>query len=404
MRQAFFIMPYNPYNGQSNHSSNDPIQNAFNNYATYYGEGSSGLQDTIIGSWFNPGLVQDKEFAQQVSLQQMQNDWNSAPNQMELMKKAGINANVAAQGIAGAGNSPSVSAPNSAVGAGAAGIGSAAQMVGAASEALNSGINAYEKTSLTGVEKDRRKAEIRNLLSAALHNDWLAYSISEMLPLQQENERADTYLKLANFDKAREEKKLVIKRISEAEENITRIKNEAALLEKQGNYVDAQKLYVQAETEQVKLENDKLQWDKDWRTKYKYDNNAPVDVALEQAMVNDAPEDVVSAIGDSVKTVSYNTQKGFNDAEIEDAYIKAYNGFKAKADVDADFAPYLAMIEANKSSIIEFVKTVLDNPNDLKGLFAKLVNLIGQFGLSSQLDKGPVNNATKPHAGVIVVR
>ena len=374
------------------------------NFAASYGYGENFGEGSILESWLMPGNAQQREFGQQVALQEMQNEWNSESEKMARMKKAGINANVAAAGIAGAGNSPSVGAPNSAIGAGAAGVGSAAQIAGAANDALNAGINAYEKLSLTGIEADRRKAEIRDLLSSALHNDWLAYSISEMLPLQKANERADTYLKLANFSKAREEKKLISKRILEAEENITRIKNQAALFEKQGNLVEAQKLYVEAQTAQVNLENDKLQWDKDWRAKYKYDNNAPVDVALEQAMVNDAPDDVVNAIGESVKGVSYNKQKGFNDAEIEDAYLKAFNEFKAKADVDADFAPYMAMIEANKQTIIDFMKMMTENPNDVKGILSKLMNLIGNIGLSMQIDNGPVNNAKKPAGGVTITR
>lgn len=319
---------------------NDIINSAMQNVSDANDSmGQAGsLEGTAIENWLMPGRVQQREFGQQVALQKMQNEWNSEGERMKRMKDAGINPNVAAGGIAGAGASPSTGSPNSAIGAGAQSVGAAAQGASAVGDLLNAGVNAYEKQSLTPVEVDKRKAEIRDLLSSALHNDWLSYSISEMLPLQKANERADTYLKLANFAKAKQERLLIKKQVSEAEAHISELNAQASLFRKQGNLADALKLEAQARADGLQLDNDKKQWEKDWREKYKYDPSAPVDVALEQAMVNDASEDVVTTIGESVKRISYNERSGFNEAEIDDNFNKAFNEFLGQNAANAEYA------------------------------------------------------------------
>lgn len=326
--------------------------------------------DSIFWQWFFPGAEQREQFGQQVALQEMQNEWNSEPERLKRMKDAGINVNTAASGIAGSGASPSVATPPTTPSAGAAGVGAAAQGLGAVAGLADSAVNAYEKFSLTAVEKERRKSEMANLLASAFHNTWLGRAVAEMLPLQKENERADTFLKLANFSKARSEKKLFDERVKVETERITEIKNQATLLEKQGNLVEAEKLKVSAQTAQIQLENDKLQWDKDFREKWHFDNTKPVDNALIEAMAFEEGDALgaVETIGKSVETIAYDNQKGFNKAEIEDVYYKAFNNALGNADV----APYLKSIE-NAQYLF---KVLVDLKYSSGGSFNSIVNRI----------------------------
>lgn len=75
---------------------------------------AAGLQGSFIEKWLMPGKVQQREFGQQVALQQMQNDWQSAENQkwndeiekMARLRKAGVNPLTAASAVAGNNASP----------------------------------------------------------------------------------------------------------------------------------------------------------------------------------------------------------------------------------------------------------------------------------------------------------
>lgn len=78
-------------------------------------------EDERHNSWWyrlwHPGEVQEKEFGQQIALQQYQNEWNSEDARMQRMKEAGINPLTAAGAIAGQGTSPSTGSVPSAIGA-----------------------------------------------------------------------------------------------------------------------------------------------------------------------------------------------------------------------------------------------------------------------------------------------
>lgn len=67
--------------------------------------------DNAFESWWNSSQTADRDFARQMLAQQYQNDYESAPNQMALAKKAGINLNTAAGQVLNGGAS-SMSAPS----------------------------------------------------------------------------------------------------------------------------------------------------------------------------------------------------------------------------------------------------------------------------------------------------
>lgn len=350
MARPFFFMPRNPYD--------TIIEDA---EATARGQ---MMGTDIFSQFLNPGRQEVVEFGQQVALQKMQNDYNSAPNQMELMKKAGINANVAAAGIAGAGNAPSAGSPNSAIGAGSQGVGAAAQAAEAANNAVNAGVNAYEKVSLTGVEREKRKAEIRDLLAAATHNEWLAYAVSEMLPEQKRETQANTYLKLAQYANAKEEFFNIQKEYEVKEAEVKRLKAERDLAVQQKNYVAAEQLKVEAETAGIELDNWKKNRDKEWYEKYGYDRNNPVDNILIDGMIS-GNDEVVTAVGESVKLSTYSERKGFNQAEVEDGFDKAFNAGLGDQASAAEYAEYRYEIDVAKMAVAAYLEALAsgdDNP------------------------------------------
>lgn len=94
-------MPLNSYN--------DIIDNALDNARNPIGQ--VNLQGTFLEKWFMPGQVQEREFGQQVALEKLQYEQSiDYKRQMEEMKKAGINPNLAAAGIAKAGSTESAPA------------------------------------------------------------------------------------------------------------------------------------------------------------------------------------------------------------------------------------------------------------------------------------------------------
>lgn len=392
----FFIK--NP--SQPSYIEGDDFEAYWNHMAT------AGGSDNVIERFAMPGQAQKQEWAQQMVAQQYQNQWNSESSKIQRGKEAGINPHIMAAGISGAGNTSPVSTPPAADSAAANSVGSVAQLGQAASGALDSTMNAYEKLALTGVERDAKKAEARKLLSEALHNDWLAYAISEMLPEQKANERADTYLKLANFDNAREEKKAIQKKVDEMQANIDKMKEQEALYRKQGNFVEAEKLRTEAVTAGVELDNYQKEEDKKWREKYRYNPNNPVDVTLMNAAVDDNDK-VVDAIGKSIESSSYHERKGYNMAEIEDAYKKAFEEAKANADVAAMFKEFNVDVDTWSQIFVDMWHAATENPDDIKGAAAKMINLfltmLSNFQASANYEGSPSGNRIgshdKPKAG-----
>lgn len=124
---------------------------------------------------------QSREFAQQEYLQDKMNAYNTPVQQMARMKEAGINPNLAAQGIAGGGNE-SAQAPQVASNAGgvAQGLSSVGSVVGDVAGALAS-------------------------LSASRKDDAEATKINETLPLEKNFLRASTYQSWANGGFAEEQ-------------------------------------------------------------------------------------------------------------------------------------------------------------------------------------------------------
>lgn len=74
-------------------------------------QATSQSNDNVVESWWNSSQTADRDFARQMLAQQYQNDYESAPNQMALAKKAGINPNTAAGQVLN-GGAPSMSAPS----------------------------------------------------------------------------------------------------------------------------------------------------------------------------------------------------------------------------------------------------------------------------------------------------
>lgn len=372
------------------------VTNSALDYASDYSNDTIG--QSIIGNFLMPGYQQQAEYGQQVALQQMQNDW-SVKGKMAAGIEAGINPHTMAAGIAGAGT-PSTGSPNSAIGAGAQGVGAASQAANSVAGGLDSAMNAYEKLSLTGVEKQKRSAETVSALQAAGLSYWEAKAIETMLPDRQKNLQADTYLKIANFKNTCEEYHNIVLEHDRRKADIDRIQKEAYLAEQQGNLAEAQKLKVDAETAGIELDNWWKTTDKEFWENHGYRQDDGMDIALRNAAANGKTE-AAEAVGKAIEDSSYNQQKGVNRAEIEDGYKKAFEEAKANADVAAMFKEFNVDVDTWSQIFIDMYESILENPSSIKGVAAKFINSISNLLngsiISAHNQGSPSGNRVGPH-------
>lgn len=346
----------------------------------------TGLE--LLDNLLYPNLRQRKEFGQQVALTQMQQDF-AVSGKMAAAKEVGINPHTMAAGIAGS-SAPSASAPNSATGAGAAGVSSLSSLADSASNVASVGVDAADRLSTLSARRDKIKAEtIQSLLAAGL-DEWQAKAIAEMLPDRKRNLRADTYLKLGQYRNTVAEYRNIRKEYDKKIEEINVLKQQADLLEKQGNLAQAEKLRVEAQTRGIEIDNWWKETDKNFWIEHGYSQDDPLDVSLRNAAANGKDVDV-DKIGQSVETFNYDQERGKRDADVDTAFDLYFNEQGGKEAVSADYAPYYAAIQANKQQVIEFFKMLYDNPNDIKGLIGKFVNLVANLGSAIQIDnKGTI--------------
>lgn len=365
------------------------------NYAVETANENAGpVADNVLNQWLNPGLQQRIEFGQQVALTKYQNEWNSEGAKMKRMTDAGINPYLAAQGIAGVGGSTSqvAAAPNSAVGAGASSVGAASQALGSAAQAAGVATDAIDRFSTLSGRKEKLHADTVQALEAAGLSKWEAKAIATLLPDRQKNLRADTYLKLGQYRNTVAEYRNIRKEYDVKVQQIDTMKKQADLYRKQGDLAKATELRVQAETAGIDLDNWWKQTDKQFWLDHGYRPDDEMDIALRNAAANGHDVDV-EKVGDAIENYSYRERKGFNTAEIEDVYSKVFEEIKA----NAAWKPYLSRIEAHKQHLIDIVQTQLENPDDLRGFVAKLMNLIGSlFGVSNLESSNVVAGATPP--------
>lgn len=188
---------------------------------------NAGIGDFVRGLWadLTGEASQSREFDQQEYLQDKMNEYNTPAAQMARMRAAGINPNLAAQGIAGGGNeSAQAPAVNSAVGGVAGAVDSLANLGNVIGE------NSLRKSQKADLDTFRNPTfqKLWNEATLALENAGLSHNqalaIGATLPYIDAIQQATFWNLMADYDNKSAEYKNILQQYDnfKAEEKLTR--------------------------------------------------------------------------------------------------------------------------------------------------------------------------------------
>lgn len=331
-----------------------------------------GLDQVFGGLWndITGVTAQSREFAQQEYLQDKQNEYNTPENQMKRMVDAGINPNLAAQGIAGSG-SQSAQAPavSSNTGGAAAGLSAAAGLISGIGSGASGLAAAKETKELLGVKGQLMQAQTIQSLEAAGVDHWTATSIATLLPIQEANAQADFYLKLAQYDNTRAEYQVILDEHQLKLEQIRLAGNQADEAEEKARF-------AKAET--------------DFFVEHGFRDDAPLDVSLRNAIVT-GRKDEAAAVGSAIYSFNYNSAYGQYTADANTAFDRMKNAAEGAAAGNADYQSYLTDLEVYKENVTGFMQMWYALPDSLKGFAVQFLGkeLYGVSALLGDVDKKP---------------
>lgn len=353
----------------------NPISGISNIYHNLFGGNSDNTMSLFDALYrdFTGETSQQREFEQQEYLLDKMNQFNTPENQLKRLTDAGINPHAAAAAIAGqpteSAQAPQVSTANTAP---AAALGSASQAVGAINQSANNAAQrrlldaeAEEKksianrtNSLLDFEKEKLVRENALLLQQEGLTYWEAYSASVTYLYADERERAHLALLMSQDAEARKHVSLMSKMMDQIDKQVEVYDAEISKANADGDLARAKALESQKSafyTEQLgkhqELYNQGF-------IALGYDPSLDADKGV---MVLYATGKDPSKIYDNLSKASYARSFGERAAQVDTAYNKVLAEAKAKAEVDAQYAPYFAAIENNQ----EVIKKMLDLYYDL---------------------------------------
>lgn len=312
--------------------TNDPLASRNENGGYDFGRGGiAGFIDDFIGGLFfgDPDAsstiageltgynAQQREFEQQEYMQDKQNEWNSAQQQMKRAKEAGINPLTAASAIAGNGSSGAVSPEPSAAGAAAGGLGA----VSGLANAITGGKASLAKAALDKSNKNRtdtllpdEKRKLQNeadkefeLVGLNKAQRILAASSAEYA---DENALRDIQMKRVRVQQMSQEYKNLKAQHEQIMEDINVKIAEAKALNKQADYYAALKLKTDEETRWIKADNDF--WDANGFDRHANSN----DLIISQLIAEGKdPDKYIESWINYQERYSYAVQKGTSRAE-----------------------------------------------------------------------------------------
>lgn len=253
---------------------------------------------------------QQREFEQQEYLMEKEMDYKNPVTQMALMRQAGINPAVAAQGIAGAAGA-GISAPtvSSSGNQGAAALSSLASLLSSITQSPEHLASANETNQLLDYKRGLIKAQTVEAIESAGLSHWNALSIGELLPTMKDNAKADFYMKLAEIKNLGAEYQNLVAQHEEILQNIELSKAQVSELEARAALENEQKRFQQ-------------QID-DFFVSKGFHPDSPVDVSLRNSIVN-GNLDQANAIGKGIEDYSYRSNYGQQNAVAEFAYKIQY--------------------------------------------------------------------------------
>ena len=313
--------------------------------SSWYGAATDPFVNDVITQWFMPGDQQDKQFAQQMYQIDYQNAYNDPAADMERKRRAGINPNTAAAGIAGA---PNTSATPSAVPQTPQGITPAdiAGVANAATGGIASLGEAADKFGLLGVRKNQIISDTFLKYKEAGYNEEMAKGLAI----------ANAYLPTEKFlgivslegqiDNLHAEYQTMIQGIEESKARIKEIDAQIKLAESTGNLND--KLALEAEKRALLIESQTTEqnWFNDKRKELDIDPKSPIEnnIFMLGCKYGRDNQQYQTSLGILYDT-QYNSQLGKNEADVQKAYDLMFNQNLAAENAKKENSTFLPIFQ-----------------------------------------------------------
>ena len=293
------------------HSTNDPLTRdsmSFAENGLFY---AMPWMNALFGEIFGANDQYRSQEWQDYMLTREQ-EWSDPAAQMERMKNAGINPNIAAQGIAGSPTSPSAPSSPSGSSAGAAGLGSMASMIGGvagASEALQNA-NLIKQTTDPTVKEILSRTH-KNLTSAGVDDKTAQRMALENVFIPLEHQLGLQSLQ-EHINLQKEQIGWYRQTVDNLKEQIREIDQHIELMKSQGNLADKQALVASKVAKQTELQNFQLNFDNNLRTLLKVNPNNPMaeNIYIRALQGIDTSKDV-----DLLENINYKRVAGESKAE-----------------------------------------------------------------------------------------
>lgn len=289
--------PFIPITGNNNSPTN-PWSEFENNWLFH--QFDNYLNGGALWQAAFPGESQYSEWSQQMVSTMYQNWYNSAPQSMKRALEAGINPYVAAQGIAGVGNSgvasapPPVNAPNLAevVSSAASGLSSLGSTFGNAAQ----GIATLGKLRH---EIDNIDADTLNTFEQLGFTKLQSKALKVQLKYMDVKEQIGVWQALANFDKTKAEYQNILALHRNITAQFDEIIAHKDLLIAQEGETKARELVDKAMKDKLKAESEWQDYENQFFVKHGYKLGTPVYDAIHDKMVSDGTFDM-EKYGDTI--------------------------------------------------------------------------------------------------------
>lgn len=340
----------------------------------------SGVGDDFLTRLLFPGLVADEDYARQIELMDLQNQYNSPAAQMARYKEAGINVNAAAAGIAGGGNAtasaPSVNSGQAASAESAQGLASLAQ---GTAGVTNAAVGAFDTLGTLALRKDKLSKEIGSLVKGMGFTDAQTRSLEISLKYMDEKEALGVATMMANLDNIYQQYDFYNQQMAESKKRIQQMDADIALANAQKDYTTALKLQAEKNTSILELQRLDLEWYKNMRESYNMDfHSAPFQMILQARLQGNTG--VADVLSNGIYEYNYRLNEGVIKAEVDNAFNLAWNSTLGSEQVKSSYAPYYTSLENFKSEFQHLLEVCMPtNVNDFQGALVRFMGSMQAF-------------------------
>lgn len=355
--------------------------------------------------------AQQREFEQQEYLLDKEQSFADERNRMERLKEAGVNPLTAAAGVAGSAASPIAPAVSNATGGPSAAFGSAASLMSSANQ-----------MSLAGSQNEKNRADAALSWSEERNKDnfyaaqimGIAGKFAKDMTDAGTPEVDATSIAFSAISKglggigALLKADGVVRRIDKemrAYDDRHKIDNKQLDimqrdLDLKQQWLDKgefekQSLEIQVARDELAKKREEFlteQWRRFNGDPALEENARLWDLAQQYGFDSPQYKSAMRIAYDS----HYYTELGGFTANIDTAYDRAFNEWLGQNAANAEYAPYMANIEATKAAILEMIKAVYENPSDPMAIIGKVMNMFAALPYSLKLDNNRVSQANKP--------